>query len=102
MTKEIIHKFCEGKVVDDRSAKQDGYYVIRCKYCGRIFNGKTSSSRSKNPGYETKKNYCKDCKCFSKGISVDHSHCIDLKYYSPRDVLPKDGMIDACRNFRQR
>jgi len=100
--KKAVHKFCEGKVVDDRSAKQDGYYVIRCKYCGRIFNGKTSSSRSKNPGYETKKNYCKDCKCFSRGVEVDHSHCIDLKYYSPRDVLPKEGKVEACRNFKKK
>lgn len=46
------------------------------------------------------KKLCKDCECFRKGPWVDHSHCVDKIYYSPRDVLPKDGNIKGCRNWR--
>ena len=50
---------------------------------------------------EKKIKKCKDCVCFRPSQSVDHAHCIDTKFYSPRDILPNNGNIEGCRNWRK-
>jgi hypothetical protein len=45
--------------------------------------------------------FCCNCVCFQEGDWVDHSHCVDPIFYNPRDVLPRDGKVKGCRNWRK-
>ena len=49
--------------------------------------------------YAVKKT-CANCECFDPPIEVNHSHCIDNVYYSPRSTLPETGNVVGCRNWR--